>query len=589
MILVGTVAAKDGQWTFKVTESLKSGAAQTGKEKAGKELAVDLSGIDRAQAESIRGLVGDGADAAPREAVLFTSQEDKKAVGYLHVEGAWLSLAGGGEGKWQATGLADKMSGVFAGGTDMLIRMSRYLLADGKATVPVAAGTAWMKDACKVAKLEGAVGGMAAVERMGDKQPYLFVACDKGDRIFRAKPNDEAFEDVTPRGKLDTRSRQFAWFDLDGDGQADLVSWDGTAVAARLWDKDGTFRPAGKGAELPDKKARCLGLVACSNPADGAPAVLVSTSGLPVLLARAADGGWREVKLPDGPAAAQAGDGATPCIVADLDNDGYWDILQPRAKAGVIWRGKAGGFELPTRCDVACDGAGRTAVGDFNQDGLLDIFISGPKRNELWENASSSKVCAFRPVIHRAGSIGRKAGEGLTGAMAVDLNHDGLTDLCLLAAKGSFTYHFNRGFRCFGEEGDLRLPAPDGAGEASAGQVACATADFNRDGSLDLAVAFADGQIVCYYNDAFTKPMLRVSHKGGTAGPVTVAVWQGEKFPLCVGAQSIDGHGHSACFTLRDSADCTIKWTPPGSPPRTQKIKFPDKPPEGGLDVILEP
>jgi len=47
------------------------------------------------------------------------------------------------------------------------------------------------------------------------------------------------------------------------------------------------------------------------------------------------------------------------------------------------------------------------------------------------------------------------------------------------------------------------------------GQVACAVADFNGDGSLDLAVALTDGRVRCFYNDSFNKPLLRVGLVAG--------------------------------------------------------------------------
>ena len=51
-------------------------------------------------------------------------------------------------------------------------------------------------------------------------------------------------------------------------------------------------------------------------------------------------------------------------------------------------------------------------------------------------------------------------------------------------------YHFNRGFRYFGEEGRLRLTDVEAENEMAVGQRACAIGDFNRDGYLDLAAAF---------------------------------------------------------------------------------------------------
>ena len=117
--------------------------------------------------------------------------------------------------------------------------------------------------------------------------------------------------------------------------------------------------------------------------------------------------------------------------------------------------------------------------------------MSGPKQNLLWENDGKG---GFREVSNWAGSLSYKAQPGASACAAADLNHDGRPDLILCYAEAGFVYHFNRGFRCLGEEGDLRLeqveegPKPD-----SFGVRRCVAADFNADGAEDLAVAFAGG------------------------------------------------------------------------------------------------
>ena len=114
-------------------------------------------------------------------------------------------------------------------------------------------------------------------------------------------------------------------------------------------------------------------------------------------------------------------------------------------------------------------------------------------------------------------------------------------------------------------------------------------AHFNGDGSLDLAVAFSDGQIYCYYNDACNKPLLRIGLAKGAGGPVTVCLWQGGKLPVCVGAAAVHGAAPRACFCLPGAGEYTLRWRAAGRPERTQKIRVPDKLPERGLEVLLEP
>jgi hypothetical protein len=574
-VAAGRLWAAGEEWKFEPADTLKGDAPPP--------TVLNLAACDPSQAEDVRKLL---AQNGPAPALLFLGDRASEKRAFLHAAGAWLALKAAGPGRWDVQGFDAKMTAVYSGGTDMLIRMSRYIVADPAASVPASVGASWTKEPSRLGQVAGDVAGMEAVEIGRDRRTHLFVAASAGDRLFRARPGDEAFDDVTAAARLDTRSRRFAWMDFDGDGQADLVSWDGAAVAVRLLGADGTFRPMPGAALRP--AAECLGLAPAGLPADGSPAVLVSTPAPPYLVYRDAKGEWRTAALPDGDAVARAGRASTPCVVADLDNDGFYDVLQPREKGGVLWKGQAGGFAAPVASPVACAGeGGRAALGDFNQDGFLDVFLAAAAGHELWENDGHG---GFRAVSPWAGSLAYKVGEGLAGCRVADLNHDGRPDLCLLYSRDNFTYHFNRGFRCFGAEGGLALGgAPGAPAAAAAGQKACAVADFNGDGSLDLAVAFSDGQVYCYYNDACNKPLLRVGLAKGAAGPVTVSLWQGERLPVCVGAAAVHAAAPRACFCLPGPGEYTLRWRAAARPERTQKVRVPDRLPAQGLEAFLAP
>ncbi len=506
--------------------------------------------------------------------IVFASQDGKTA--HLNVSGQWLKLTAENGGAWRAD-LARQMSGVWAGGTDMLIRLCRYLLADPKATVPVSVGISWMRDKAILGKVEGMIAGLQAIEIGADRSACVFVASDKGDRLYRANKDDETFEDVTGRMGLDSRSKQFCWMDLDGSGVAQLVSWDGTAVQVRQF-RDGKLRPVGKDYPLP---GGCLGLTACT-AGKGEPAVLVTTPEIPMLLYHDKEGAWQATPLRSGDPVKGAAEVTCACIAADFDNDGYVDIIQPRSKAGLLWKGGPDGLGPPQAFAMACpEGPARFCLGDFDGDGSLDIFISGPKKNELWANDGKA---TFRPVIASAGSLSYRCPPAASFCCAADLNHDGRADLCVTYAGGEFSYHFNRGYRCFGEEGELRLANPEGA-PAGTGQVGACIWDFNGDGALDLAAAFSDGQVVCYYNDAFNKPMLRVALKKGLAGPVTFSVWQGEG-AACLG--TFTAGAVRVPIPLRQASDCVIKYSLPGRGHIAKTVKWPAKVPATGVDVVLD-
>ncbi len=243
-------------------------------------------------------------------AILFAGtfrNEERRA--YLHVAGLWLDAKAAGDARWSVTGYAPQMAGTYAGGTDMLIRMARHLAEDPDADVPVTAGVRWMAHAT-VGNVPGDIAGLAAIEFPALNKPCLFVASSAGDRLFRAK-GDDAMEDITAASRLDTKSRRFAWLDLDSDGLADLVSWDGSATAVRLASADGTFKPA---TAAPAVGADCLALAPCST--DGRPGLLVTTSASSFLLVADAKGEWSKAELPAG-APGDIGQ-SSPCIAVRL-------------------------------------------------------------------------------------------------------------------------------------------------------------------------------------------------------------------------------------------------------------------------------
>ena len=110
-------------------------------------------------------------------------------------------------------------------------------------------------------------------------------------------------------------------------------------------------------------------------------------------------------------------------------------------------------------------------------------------------------------------------------------------------------------------------------------------ADFNGDGSLDLALALANGEVWCYFNDLPRPLGVNVRPGKGVVVSVTVSLWQGEKSPVCVGAWSVSG---AALLPVRLAGDCTIKYTLPGKPTMSRTIDVSDKPGAKPVQLTLE-
>ena len=575
------------EWTLVADKSIKGSSHG--------EHAASLAACSKDHLEDITQALKACAEEG-RPAVLFAGAAGEEKRAFLHVGGQWLGVRPTADRRWEITGPASQMSGTYEGGTDSLIRMAEYLAREPDAFVPVNAGIRWLSHA-RVGRIEGEAGGMDAAE-IGEARPstgsgrpepaegrrtHLFVASSAGDRLYAPRKDEDAFDDATARAGLDSRSRAFIWLDVNGDGLADLVTWDGSSVSLRLATREGTFKSAGPAWEF-RPPAACIGLAACG--IRGAPGVLVSTDGLPILLAaepgglrqaQAAPslsrGGWRAAALPDGPAAQESLGEHSPCIVADLDNDGFADVLLPAERGGILWRGAAAGFAPPVRTNVST-GGGRAiaAVGDFGAHGALDIFLAGATRNSLWENDGRG---GFADVLRNCGSLRLKCPTRALAVRAMDLNHDGWLDLAVGYEAGNFLYHFNRGFRTFGEEREVRLP-----GANPSGQRAFAEADFNQDGSLDLAVLFTHGELTCYYNDRADSPGLRLRLPRGVTGPVTARCWLRPRYPMCTGTVSVTGHSPGSYVTVRSPGEVTIRYRLPGKPEQTQTVTVASGPKE---------
>jgi hypothetical protein len=291
--------------------------------------------------------------------------------------------------------------------------------------------------------------------------------------------------------------------------------------------------------------------------------VLVSGPDLPFVLEREAAGGWRKRALPAGEEVRKGSGRASPCIVADLDNDGWPDVLQPRERFSLLWKGGAAGFAGAAKCAVRCSGErARSTLGDFDGDGSLDVFVCGQDENRLWENDGAG---GFRDVTGDAGSLGYKMTGGASSCLAADLDHDGRPDLAIAYGDTGLVYHFNRGYRCFGEEGGLRLNEMDDPPEIESFGIAdCCAGDLDGDGADEFVAVFGEGGAYCFFTSVADVPTFSARPSSGSTGPVTVSAWQGDEIPVCTGTWSLSGTGPPRTFTLRRAGECTLKWRVPG-------------------------
>jgi hypothetical protein len=208
---------------------------------------------------------------------------------------------------------------------------------------------------------------------------------------------------------------------------------------------------------------------------------------------RLAEGGYstaRPLALPaddaaDDAAGEAAGAGAA-LIAADLDNDGYLDLITARdGERGLAgWKGAAGGAFTAATAGLGLAGlrGGTVAtVSDFDVEGDLDLLTAGSRGGkgllQLYRNALDGTLEAVGEQAFPALKLGPAA-----DLVASDLDRDGDLDL-LVAHRNGLTFLDNLRQGRFADR-----TAEVGLGNAGGAQVAI-SADLDNDGQPELITA----------------------------------------------------------------------------------------------------
>ncbi|MBL36791.1 MAG: hypothetical protein CMP07_00100 [Xanthomonadales bacterium] len=148
------------------------------------------------------------------------------------------------------------------------------------------------------------------------------------------------------------------------------------------------------------------------------------------------------------------------------------------------------------------------AAGDIDNDGRIDVYLTNFGANQLWRNVSDASGIRFQDVTERSGTGDARWS---TSASVADLDGDGLLDL-YVANYVNFRFENHKTCRTPGgrpnycgpqsyqgepdsmflNKGELRFEDVSGRagilGSPSSG-LGVVTADFDRDGHLDIYVA----------------------------------------------------------------------------------------------------
>ncbi|HOX08402.1 MAG TPA: sigma-70 family RNA polymerase sigma factor [Planctomycetota bacterium] len=482
-----------------------------------------------------------------------------------------------GEDVWEVDCIDSHMEATWAGGTDMLLRLTEQLVRHPDTDIPVACTGSW-DSSVDVGRVPGSVRAVAAVDIGGRGQPALFAASDAGDRVFARDVRTGKFADQTATLKLGSRSAAFAWGDFTGSGRLDLASSDGKGLVIWAQAADGTFASTAV-ADVP--KVACTGLAAVDVGQKGrAGLAWGSAAGVVLLVPEAGKPGVFALKpLPVPAGALKDAAGAGAPLAADFDGDGLADIIQPFAGGSVFYKGLgAGAFAGGAVCDVRL-GEGRTGafLGDFDMDGRLDIMTVAEDTPRLWQNAGGGR---FKNEFHLSGELTYISKPGAIGGNVCDINGDGRQDIFLAYPEEAAQVFFNRGYRSFGHaHKPIDLAETGNLPGALKGAQAGVLADLNGDGAQDMALALADGSVVVLpqtlTGDAPLAVRVALAPGAAAAGPVTVSAVS-DRRPL--GAWAVSPGTGEALFCRADAGEVTVTWQLPGSEPRKKTLTLEKRP-----------
>ena len=189
------------------------------------------------------------------------------------------------------------------------------------------------------------------------------------------------------------------------------------------------------------------------------------------------------------PATYPGGSFPVAIITGDFNGDGQPDIVLGDNYSGsvgvqILLNDGKGGFNAPVFISLDAGYVLQMVVGDFNRDGKLDLVLSLP----LVPGGHTLFGTAVLLGDGRGGFGAPIAATGYYyGLMAVeDLNEDGIPDLAV-AATGQLDIFLGNGFGGFTLVNSYLYPGLVGG---------VATADFNHDGHVDVAVAEGSPSVV---------------------------------------------------------------------------------------------
>jgi uncharacterized protein (TIGR03437 family) len=353
---------------------------------------------------------------------------------------------------------------------------------------------------------------------------------------------DGTFQPAKTYGRWPGAASYLAWTDVNGDGKPDLVvaNPNANAVSFLFGNGDGSFQSP----------------------------VEYATSAFPQYFGLAYIGGQLQIGTLDNvwgylmqmpvngsgiagaPPIYQLPQAATGVATADLNGDGYPDMVAADQSISVMLRVPGGAFQAPVNYALQSGSLAVTvAVGDINDDGKNDV-VAASRFTDQFGNEGGTLDVAFGNGNGTLGTqssyaLGGYPGGSLTppsGVVIADFNGDGKPDVAAgyqpnpgedLGGTGGVSVFVNKG-------GGALAPAVNyQVGGLAA--VCTLTGDFNGDGKPDLAVCGINT-----YASTFTPGAIGVllgNGDGTFQNAMLTQVGSPAGIPLAAAAADVNGDG----------------------------------------------
>ncbi|HKU77921.1 MAG TPA: CRTAC1 family protein [Pyrinomonadaceae bacterium] len=256
------------------------------------------------------------------------------------------------------------------------------------------------------------------------------------------------------------------------------------------------------------------------------------------------DGSFTDVTDKAGVACGQMGNFGMGAAAADFDGDGWQDLYVTNYGTNVLFHNNGNGTftNVTDKAGVAAPNWSTCATWfDYDNDQKLDLFVSSfvqysgtgtifcgdnkvgrryycvprvfkPRSSFLFHNEGGGKFLDVSKDSGIAASLGKSF-----GAVATDVNNDGLMDLFVANDTLANFLFVNKGKGKFEETGLLSGVAYSDSGAPRSGMGVDAT-DYDNDGWQDLFVANIDQELFSLYHN---EKDLTFIDRPGEIGPAT--------------------------------------------------------------------